>query len=635
MSATILDGPRVDGRRRARIADPEPSNRVVWLLTAVAVLPIVVATVRALTGGWEAVGDNANVLIRARDVFTSNHPLLGPWSSATIALGEHVNQPGPLLFDLLWPFAVIGGSGGVALGVGLLNVASVVTAVVFGRRADGVRGAAVVATASAALAWTMGSALLHDPWNPHVVLFPFLLVLALVWAMARGDAVALPVAVFVASLIVQTHGSQVFIVPALCLVGAARLAHLRRWSLVRPLIVAVVVLAVCWAQPVIDQLSGEGNLAALARGLVDGGDAEDVGIDRGARITADVVAIPPWWARPSFHEGMRYPAGQPRFVDDEPNVEGLPSTTGAVAGLAVLAVVVAAAAVISRRRGDGGLHTGLAVGGVAVVIALVTTVVQPVGASGLSSHLQRYLWPISALLTTLVVVALVPRRAAVRTLAGATVVLAALALPAHASKVGPAADAEVIPVVRDLASQLDDVDLPEPILVNTDTRYAEPWTSAIMGILQGDGVDFTVTDEGWARQIGTGRRDDGETTAVLFFREGAAADDVPPGARRVAFHDGLDGDERRELARLERSLADVDVVLDDDGQDAMAVGGLPQLEGDPSTASLLRDGSLAELLRLGLLEVPEDRADALHRYQELRTRADRQTIAVFVAPRAP
>jgi hypothetical protein len=173
------------------------------------------------------------------------------------------------------------------------------------------------------------------------------------------------------------------------------------------------------------------------------------------------------------------------------------------------------------------------------------------------------------------------------------------------------------------------------VLVNTKTRYAEPWTSALMATLQGLGVDFRVDDEGWARQIGTGRRDDGRTEWVLFFREGAAADTVPKGARRIARHDGLSVDERTELGRLERALDGLDVVLNDDGRDAVAAGGLPVFAHgrQPTTSELLTDGSLAELVRLGLVEVPRARAAEVARYQHLRTAADRETVAVYVAPR--
>jgi hypothetical protein len=215
-----------------------------------------------------------------------------------------------------------------------------------------------------------------------------------------------------------------------------------------------------------------------------------------------------------------------------------------------------------------------------------------------------------------------------------TVVFAVLTIPAHASRVGPAADAPIIPVMRDLASQLAHVELPEPILVNTATRYAEPWTSSLMAVLQGRGIDFRVDDEGWARQIGVARRDDGESVALLFFREGAGAQEVPEGARRVAFHDDLSFAERRELAALERSLGDVDVVLDADGAAAVAAGGYPALvDGIPSAMSLLRDGTLADLLRNGLLVVPRERATDLARYEALQTRAERATIAVYVTPR--
>lgn len=631
MTATLLDGPRVDGRRRAAVREPEPSDRLVWPLVIVAIVPIVVAGVRAVASGWIAVGDNANVLIRSRDVLTSNHPLFGPWSSATIAIGEHVNHPGPLLFDLLAIPTRLAGSGGLAIGVTILNAACVVGIAIFARRAGGARGAVAAVASAAALAWTMGSTLLYDPWNPHVVLFPLLLLLVLAWAMAAGDTLALPVAVAVASLVVQTHGSQVLVVPVLCAACALRLVALRRWEVVRPALAALVVLLVCWAQPVADQVAGEGNLGALARSLGGGGDTS-VGLERGVQITADVLAIPPWWARPSFHDGMRYPPGQPRFVDGQPNVDGLPSTVAAGASLAALAAVLVLAAVVARRRGDDAIVTGLAVCGVAIVLAFASTVGQPVGAAGLSAHLQRYLWPIGTLATLLVLAAVLPRRWALVVPAAGTIALAVLTIPAHASRVGPAADAPIIPVVRDLASQLDDVELPEPLLVNTATRYAEPWTSSLMAVLQARGIDFRVDDEGWARQIGVGRRDEGESVARLFFAEGASAHEVPEGARRVAFHDDLSLAERRELGALQRSLRDLAVVLNDEGEAAVAAGGYPALvDGMPSASSMLSDGSLADLLRNGLVEVTRARQSDVGRYEALQTRAERATVAVYVA----
>ena len=59
------------------------------------------ATVRALARGWQPLGDNGILLVRARDVGTAHHPLLGPWTSASQLLDMDVNNPGPLYFDLL------------------------------------------------------------------------------------------------------------------------------------------------------------------------------------------------------------------------------------------------------------------------------------------------------------------------------------------------------------------------------------------------------------------------------------------------------------------------------------------------------------------------------------------------------
>jgi hypothetical protein len=99
---------------RPEAVTPTPPSRVVpgrgtgpaergllLVVTVLAVLPVVVATVRAAARGWLPVGDNAYFAIRARDVLTEHHPLLGTWTSASVSAGTDFNNPGPLLFDLL------------------------------------------------------------------------------------------------------------------------------------------------------------------------------------------------------------------------------------------------------------------------------------------------------------------------------------------------------------------------------------------------------------------------------------------------------------------------------------------------------------------------------------------------------
>ena len=629
---TVLAGPRIGRQRRAPLKEPEPHAWPVVAATVAVVVPIVVATVRALRDGWLAVGDNGNFLVRSRDVLTSNHPLLGTWSSASLNIGEDVNHPGPLLFDLLAIPAKLGDSSGMAVGVALVNVAAVVLTAVFARRAGGVRGALAALAAAAALCWTMGSGLLYDPWNPHVVLLPFLCVLMLVWAMARGDRVALPVAVAVASVVVQTHLSYAVLVPVLCGYGVVRLVLRHRRALVRHAAVAGVVAALCWAQPIADQVAGEGNLAALAGGF--GGAEETVGAGLGVRMAADVVAMPPWWARPSFDEAIRTPPGQPPRIDGEPNVGGLPG--GGAAGIALVSVVavLGAAWLVARGRHDDVASAAVAVAAGGLLLATLALVTQPVSPVGLTAHQLRYLWPLSIFATAAALLALLPRRWSLLVPGAAAAVLSLLTLPAYDVQAGPANDRDAIPVVRALSGELDGLEDEGTLLYDTSNlRFAEPWTSAIMALLDERGIEFQVDEPFWIRQLGEGRAADGTADARLFVREGNAALDVPDGSRRVALVEGLDDAEQRELRRLERSLRDLDIELSDDGRAALDAGGLTSFaSGTPTAAQLLSTGELAMLARDGLLVVPDDRAEALARYADLRIRWERHTVGVFVAP---
>ena len=632
MSATVLGGPRIGVQPRVALREPEPSRWLVPAAVLATILPIVVATVRALADGWTAIGDNANFLVRSGDVLTAHHPLLGTWSSASLAIGEDVNHPGPLMFDLLAIPVKLGGSGGLAVGVALVAIASVIGIAVFAQRAGGPRLALGALAASAGLAWTMGPSLLYDPWNPHVVLLPFLLLLVLVVAMAAGDALALPVAAGVASVIVQTHLTYALLAPALCAVGLVLLVHRRRRAVLRPAAVTLVVLALAWAQPIADQLTGTGNLGALAGGV--GASEDTVGAALGARVAADVLAVPPWWARPSFEDAYRVPPLQPTHVDGVPNVEGLPSGAVAAAALAIVALALVGCWLVARRRRDDVARTGLVIAAVGLALGVAAVVTQPLSGVGLTGHQLRYLWPIGVFATAMLLLAVTARRGALAAPLVAIAVLSVLNLPASSSTVGPANDTDVMPIVRDLASQLDGLDVDAPLLYDTaGIRFAEPWTSAIMAALVERGIDFEVEEEFWVRQMGERRRADGDARERLFLREGEDAETVPEGARRVAHVDGLDDAERRELDALKRDLADLDVELNDAGRAASALDPLPYFrDAVPDVAEMVETGWLSIFVQGGLVTVPEDRRADAERYADLWYRWNRRTIALFIAP---
>ena len=632
MSATVLGGPRIGVQPRVALREPEPSRWLVPAAVLATILPIVVATVRALADGWTAIGDNANFLVRSGDVLTAHHPLLGTWSSASLAIGEDVNHPGPLMFDLLAIPVKLGGSGGLAVGVALVAIASVIGIAVFAQRAGGPRLALGALAAAAGLAWTMGPSLLYDPWNPHVVLLPFLLLLVLVVAMAAGDALALPVAAGVASVIVQTHLTYALLAPALCAVGLVLLVHRRRRAVLRPAAVTLVVLALAWAQPIADQLTGTGNLGALAGGV--GASEDTVGAALGARVAADVLAVPPWWARPSFEDAYRVPPLQPTHVDGVPNVAGLPSGAVAAAALVIVALVLVGCWLVARRRRDDVARTGLVIAAVGLALGVAAVVTQPLSGVGLTGHQLRYLWPIGVFATAMLLLAVTARRGALAAPLVAIAVLSVLNLPASSSTVGPANDTDVMPIVRDLASQLDGLDVDAPLLYDTaGIRFAEPWTSAIMAALVERGIDFEVEEEFWVRQMGERRRADGDARERLFLREGEDAETVPEGARRVAHVDGLNDAERRELDALKRDLADLDVELNDAGRAASALDPLPYFrDAVPDVAEMVETGWLSIFVQGGLVTVPEDRRADAERYADLWYRWNRRTIALFIAP---
>ena len=110
-----------------------------WLIVATAVaaaLPVIVSTVRGLTAGWVPLSDQAAAATRAYDVFTSETPLVGPWSSSSTSLGEPTYHPGPLLY---WLLAVPARLPVAAFPVtmGVVNTAAVAGAVALAHRRGG------------------------------------------------------------------------------------------------------------------------------------------------------------------------------------------------------------------------------------------------------------------------------------------------------------------------------------------------------------------------------------------------------------------------------------------------------------------------------------------------------------------
>lgn len=611
---------------------------------------ILVAGVRAVLDGWYPIGDNALLTLRARDVLTEHHPWLGTWTSASLSVGTPINNPGPLQFDLLAPFAKLDADGGMAIGVAVLNALAVVLIAVFARRLGGDRLVAISMVAPAALVWTMGSELLFDPWQPHSMLLPFLALAVLCVAVAAGDEVALPWAVGVGSYIVQTHLSYAVLVPGLLVVAlisagvglrrrfaaASDRAALRR-RVVRWVIVAVVVGLLLWAQPLWEQVARSGNLVEVARSAGQG-DAV-VGPEAGVRIAGSVIGEPTGWLRPSFEETLQSDVLGERIVSAGPPNVGVRSLPTAVRSLLLVGALLAGSAWVARRRDD---RTGAAVaviGLAAVGLAITTTTSLPVSDNfGVSPHQVRWLWPIAAFSAVLPLSALLPRHRSVTVAAALVALVGAVGtLPSANMAAGPSADAAAQEPVRELADQIQEWSGTEVLHFDGRTvAFAEPFSGPVLLELQRRGVPFEVDAE-FSRQVGSGRLGPRRATGQLRFLSGEAAAAIPPGTETLAVVDGLDEEEQDRLARLTRdlraALADTELRLNGRGSRARELGLVPQLPDDwTDDVALLLDGGLLWQLVTEEYVDPASLPPGAQEYASLRRRQVRYSVAVVVEP---
>jgi hypothetical protein len=649
---------------------PSWSGRVMVAAFVAAVVPLVVAAIRAIDQGWVPVGDSAVIAIRTREVLGGDTPMLGMWSSLSWATGFDFNHPGPLLFDLLAVPTELGGDSyaGFIVGNTIINVLSLVGIAMVARRRGGPLLATAALATAATMCWSMGSDVLVEPWHAHSVLLPFLCFLLLVWSITRGDGVCLPWAVGIGSLLVQTNLSYAVMVPALLAWALAGLvlerrradrsapasdgsgdgdgvgeadgvpsaaeaepARPRRRALLsnRVLAVTAVVVAISWARPLIEQFSGDGqgNLSLLVRNLGESVDTVPPGT--ALRMVADVVTLPPFWFRPSFDDAFVLSTlGNP-----------LPSLAVAALSFLLLVVVLVGCAGDARRRGDRESFAALSIAGVLLVLSLFSADRLPGGGLGVAPYQVRWLWPVGAFVTFAVVGSLARRWSSLeRTGRGVvvfgllTLVVAIANLPA--SNQGTTALAVSLPVTKDVLSQIDDAELPAAPLIECWERVQYPYCEAIMADLQRRGVDYVQTGESTDRQYGDDRMFDGtnaDSTLLILTGEGADVD--RPGSRRLALHRGIDEEERLELfylvQRLRVFVAD-DLRLNDRGRVARDRGNLSGLVGEVDVDEVFSSRQLIWMVRDDLLDVDGRDAEDLERYADLQERLDDETVAVYV-----
>jgi hypothetical protein len=356
----------VSWTRRARrfVVD----RRFVLAAGLAAALPIVVSTVRAVADGWAPLGDDALIAVRSWEVLSAFPPLVGmPSTGPTGVLDEQAYHPGPLLFWLLALPAHFLGPSSLAVTAGLLNVACVSGSVGLAHRRGGPPLMLATAIGIAVMLASLPAENYSDVWNPAVAVLPFTLLLFVAWSLACGEYRLLPLAVLLASFVVQCH--LIYAYPALgaVAVGLAGLILLRprpgRQAARAWIVAAVAVGLVCWSGPLIDQaVNRPGNLVLLARAA--GSDEPSLGPGIGARAVVRATGVPPWWLRP--------PRGALERIADLDTSPGLLTITSSALVLGGLAGVTVAA---WRRRRRAVLAAGTLGLATCAAIALATAAV--------------------------------------------------------------------------------------------------------------------------------------------------------------------------------------------------------------------------------------------------------------------
>lgn len=612
---------------------PSPETTDPWLRRSIrllVVVPIIVAAARAVATGWFPVGDSALLAIRAYDVGTPNHPLLGSWTSASLTIGTDVNNPGPLYADLLAPFMWtlgrwFGIGTAVAVGVAAVNTGFVLATAWVGSKLGGWRVERWVLLMLAALTWSMGSELLIDIWQPHALLVPFACLLVLTVGLLDARWTMLPGWLAVASLIVQTHIGYVYVLAVLgvtvVLHGAASLRSTGTpiVELVRHRVTgwSAGVVTVAWVQPVIEQIFGQGrgNLSRLATNA--GGGDVTIGAGTAVKLVARVVALPPWWTRFGFEDSVT--STPLTDTPDGPSlmVPGLPSGPLALVSVVVVIGGLAWLTLVLRRRGSSLVAAATMVSCIGVVAAVVTLTIQTVSVVGLGSHHVRWLWVLSLFVQVSVawaVVELGAIRLVDRHVNGALVAVVALLslanLGSTAHDLGPTADRAAADTLERTFDELEGFEPGGSVRYDvSNLRPFEPWSSAVQMRLRELGIDFRVDDEGVVRQLGNRRRvDGGEVTTIRQIERGAAIQYDGPGCVISRASPLGSDDEALADGLIDAAVADLasgSVIIDVDGlADDLAERFRAAMAGDEQEAGVLVADGLLPFLADG------DRIDA-------------------------
>jgi hypothetical protein len=539
-------------------------------LTAVVVVPLLVALGALHSPRWHPLLDLAMTELRVRDVGTRHTPLIGLVGRLS-SNGNQGSHPGPISFWALAPvYRLLGGSAwSLLVGVVVLNTTAIALTIWAAVRRGGAALGLAFAAALAVLVHLYGTRILTEPWNPYIPVMWWALFLVAVWSVACDDLPLLPVAVVAASFCLQTHISYLGLVGALAGLGVVALVvrarrlrddrpalrRLLRWSAIGGGLAVVL-----FVPPIIDQVTGDPGNASIVIDHFRHPDEEALGL--GGAVELLLVELNPW-----------------RYLSGDIGISG-----SVVPGLALLVAWGAAAVVAWRLPVSHGQRAPLVRLHAVVAVALVLGLVS---ASRILGYLWWYLTLWAWSITMLVVVAVAWTAVAVaagRTWARAPVAgragagaLAAVLLVWTGMFVADAVDAEPSDARESvMVAELTDavagaIDAGDVTGGGPDGRYLLTWTDGVHIGAPGFGMLAELErrgyDVGVLGSFGPGAVEHrvmpvGEATAEVHISLGPDIDvwDDVAGAERLAYVDPRTDEERATYERQRevaiRELAD-------------------------------------------------------------------------------
>jgi hypothetical protein len=283
-------GPVRAGTNRLLRASP---HIVVWAL-------LVIPALRNAIRGWRPLGDDGAIAIGAWRTLTLHPPLVGQLTFATSSQGN--NDPGPLEYWILGPFAHLDPGQGVLIGSAILCAFILSVAIEILWRRAGMWAAVIFSVAVADLAILSPTPFVDPVWNSSFGFFWFIAFVGIAFVVGSGNLQYFALLIFIGSVAVDSHLIYLPSVGILLVFSLVCGWLMKRPKGLRWLWWTIGVAIVCWFAPIYQEFfEARPNLSALLRsmGLLSGGKVQKKeGLSYGLHALGRAASVSPIWASP-------------------------------------------------------------------------------------------------------------------------------------------------------------------------------------------------------------------------------------------------------------------------------------------------------------------------------------------------